>query len=145
MGFLGTGAPFKSDINLIVQLLMGGALLVGMALARGRRYRAHALCQGSVIALNLVMIGAIMLPPFWSDVLPGIPRELGKPYYSVAAAHAALGAIAELLGVYVLLVAGTNWLPERLRFQNYKLWMRATLALWWSVIGLGIATYYVWL
>jgi len=35
-------------------------------------------------------------------------------------------------------------LPEILRFKNYKLWMRATLALWWVVVFLGVGTYYVW-
>lgn len=145
MGLLGTGAPLKSDLNLIVQLAMGGALLAGMILARRRRYRAHGVCQASVMALNLVMIAFIMLPAFREGVLPGIPRELGKAYYSVAAAHAALGALAELLGLYVVLVAATDWLPQSLRFQNYKPWMRATLALWWCVIIFGVATYYVWL
>src|SRR5262249_23143971 len=35
-------------------------------------------------------------------------------------------------------------IPKSLRFDNYKPWMRTTLALWWTVIGLGIATYVVW-
>ena len=38
-GFLGTGATFAADFNLIVQLLMGVALLLGMILARRRHYR----------------------------------------------------------------------------------------------------------
>jgi len=32
-GFLGTGAPLVADLNLIVQLLMGAALLIGTFLA----------------------------------------------------------------------------------------------------------------
>jgi uncharacterized membrane protein YozB (DUF420 family) len=56
-----------------------------------------------------------------------------------------LGTIAQLLGLYIVIRAGTNWLPKRLRFKNYKLWMRTTLVLWWSVIILGIATYWAWL
>lgn len=145
MGLFGTGAGLKADVNLLVQLLMGAALLAGMVLARRRRYRAHAICQGGVMLLNLVMIASVMLPSFRDGVLPGLPRELGKPYYSVATVHAALGTIAQLLGLYIVLRAGTDWLPERLRFQNYRLWMRTELALWWTVIGLGVATYYVWL
>jgi plastocyanin len=35
-------------------------------------------------------------------------------------------------------------LPERLRFQNWKRWMRTELALWWAVVLIGAATYYVW-
>lgn len=144
-GFLGTGAALKADINLVIQLLMGLALLLGMILARRRHYRAHAICQGSVMLLNLVMIALIMLPSFRLGVLPGLPAELDKPFYFVATLHAALGSVAELLGLYIVLRAGTNWLPRALRFENYKLWMRTELALWWTVILLGVATYYVWL
>ena len=56
----------------------------------------------------------------------------------------ALGAAAEALGIYIVLVAGTNVVPERFRFRRYKLWMRTELLLWWSVLLLGITTYYVW-
>lgn len=144
-GFLGTGAALKADINLVIQLLMGIALLLGMGLARRGHYRAHAICQGSVMLFNLVMITLIMLPSFRLGVLPGLPGELGKPYYSVATLHASLGAIAQLLGLYIVLRAGTRLLPQFLRFQNYKLWMRTELVLWWTVILFGVATYYVWL
>jgi uncharacterized membrane protein YozB (DUF420 family) len=144
-GFLGTGAPLASDVNLSIQILMGSALLAGMMLARQGQYRAHAICQGSVMLLNLVMIALIMFPSFRWGVLPGLPGGLGNPYYSVATLHATLGAIAQLLGLYIVLRAGTNLLPKLLRFQNYKLWMRTELALWWAVIILGVVTYVVWL
>ncbi len=144
-GFLGTGATFGSDVNLVVQFLMGAALVLGTILARGGRYRAHAVCQTSVVLLNLVFIASIMLPPFARDVVPALPRRLGQTYYLLPALHATLGTGAEILGLYIVIRAGTNWLPEKLRFQNYKAWMRTALALWWSVIFLGLATYYVWL
>jgi len=144
-GFLGTDAPLAADVNLVVQLLMGIALLIGMVLARRRYYRAHAVCQGSVVVLNLLMIAMIMSPPFWRDVVPGLPGRLGNSYYFVPTLHAALGGTAQLLGLYIVLRAGTNLLPRPLCFQNYKLWMRAELVLWWAVILLGVATYYVWL
>ena len=144
-GFLGTGARLAADVNLIVQLLMGFALLLGMILARRKLYRAHAVCQGSVVLLNLVMIAAIMLPPFARDIAPGLPHRLGQSFYFFPTLHAVLGSVTQLLGLYILIRAGTNWLPEALCFQNYKLWMRTALALWWIVIFLGLATYYVWL
>jgi hypothetical protein len=53
-GFLGTGAKLAADVNITIQLLMGIALLMGMMLARWRHYRAHGICQGIVILLNLV-------------------------------------------------------------------------------------------
>jgi uncharacterized membrane protein YozB (DUF420 family) len=58
--------------------------------------------------------------------------------------HAALGMTAELLGLYIALVAGTNVLPMRLRFRSWKRWMRTELALWLFVVIGGMGTYYVW-
>lgn len=144
-GFLGTGAPLASDVNLVIQLLMGVALLAGMMLARSRRYRAHGICQSSVMLLNLVMIALVMSPSFREGVVPGLPQGLSKPYYWVSTFHAALGTFGQLLGLFIILRAGTNFVPAALRFENYKLWMRTELVLWWGVILLGIATYYVWL
>ena len=144
-GFLGTHATFAADFNLIVQLLMGVVLLLGMILARRRRYRAHAICQGSVVLLNLVMIALIMLPPFARYIVPGIPQQLSQPYYFLPTLHAIVGTTTQLLGLYILIRATTHWLPQKLCFRNYKLWMRTELALWWIVIFLGITTYYNWL
>jgi uncharacterized membrane protein YozB (DUF420 family) len=142
--FLGTGATLAANINIIIQLLMGIALLIGMILARRRCYRAHGICQGIVILLNLVMIALIMLPSFRLVVVPRLPGRVSKSYYSVATLHAALGGITELLGLYIVLRAGTNLLPKVLRFNNYKLWMRSVLVLWWTVIILGVSTYCLW-
>ena len=61
-GFLGTGATFEADLNLVVQLIMGVALLAGALLARHKRYRAHGICQTTVLLLNLLMIGLVVLP-----------------------------------------------------------------------------------
>lgn len=143
-GFLGTGAIGRADLNLVLQLLMGIALLLGMWLARRQRFRAHALCQSSVMLLNLLLIASIMLPAFRLQTLPRLATSLHKADVAAAALHASLGTLAELLGLYVILVAGTKLLPESLRFKNYKPWMRATLTMWWLVILLGVGTYYFW-
>jgi uncharacterized membrane protein YozB (DUF420 family) len=123
---------------------MGMALLAGAVLARRRHYRAHAWCQSAVVLLNLVVIGSAMVPSFYIQVAPKIPQAMRKSYYAIAAGHAALGIIAELAGLYVILAAGTNILPKFLVLKNYRLWMRATLLLWWVVLLLGVATYLRW-
>ena len=73
-----------------------------------------------------------------------VPRKLHRFYYGVAAIHGVSGAAVELLGLYILLVAGTKVLPARLCFRNWKPWMRAELALWMVVLLSGSATYYTW-
>lgn len=143
-GFLGTGAPFAADVNFIVQLAMGGALIVGVVLAKQKRYRAHGACQTTVLFLDLWMIGLQMWPSFRLQVVPHVPRVLHTAYYTIATVHAAVGTAAELLGIYIVLVAGTKLVPPSLRFTRWKRWMRIELALWLLALTWGIGTYYEW-
>src|SRR5262245_17322863 len=143
-GFLGTGATFGADLNLIVQLMMGAALIVGAVLARQKRYRAHGICQTTVLLLNLLAIGLVMWPSFRDQVMPVLPRAFRHWYYAVATIHGILGITAEILGLYIVIVAGTNILPEWLRFKRWRRWMRTELALWLIVLASGLGTYYAW-
>ena len=143
-GFLGTAAPRYADVVVLLEIGMGVALLIGAVLARMRWIRLHAWCQSVIVLLNLVVIVLIMVPSFHVHVSPKIPLKLGKPYYALATAHAALGMITEIAGLYILLAAGTSVLPEKFRITKYKRWMRTVLALWWVVLLSGVATYARW-
>ena len=143
-GFLGTGATFQADLNLVVQVMMGIALIAGALLARRKRYTAHGICQTTVLVFNLLLIAMVMWPSFQQQVRPALPKAFHKWYYAAAAIHALLGVTAELLGLYVVVVAATNILPHWLRFTNWKLWMRIELALWSIVLLTGAGTYYTW-
>jgi uncharacterized membrane protein YozB (DUF420 family) len=143
-GFLGTHAGYGSDLNLTIQIAMGVALIFGAFLARAKRFVAHGICQTVVLVLNFGMICFLMWPSLHSQVLPRLPKRLGKRFYAVATVHGFLGVLAEILGLYIALVAGTNILPESLRFKGWKLWMQVELALWWIVLMMGVATYWVW-
>jgi uncharacterized membrane protein YozB (DUF420 family) len=137
-------APFYANLTLLLEIAMGVGLLIGARLARQRHFRAHAWCQSAIVLLNLAMIVFTMIPSFRIHVSPKIPLKLGKAYYALASAHAALGTITEIAGLHILLAAGTSLLPERFRITNYKLWMRSVLILWWVVLLLGFATYARW-
>jgi uncharacterized membrane protein YozB (DUF420 family) len=143
-GFLGTQAGFSADLNLLIQIAMGVALVVGALLARSKRYAAHGVCQSTVLVLNLAAISSVMWPSFQSQVLPHLPKHFRGPYYAIAAAHGVLGTVAELVGLYILVVAATNILPQAWRFRRWKLWMRIELALWLFVLLTGIGTYFIW-
>jgi len=143
-GFLGMGATFEADVNLVVQLVMGTALIAGVVLARQQRYRAHGICQTTVLLMNLLMIGLVMWPAFRRQVSPKFPKVLHKLYYAAPLIHAALGMAAELLGLYIVLVAGTNVLPAWLRFTNWRRWMRTEFVLWLVVLISGLGAYYAW-
>ena len=143
-GFLGTDATFGADLNLVVQLLMGTALIAGARLAKQKRYRAHGVCQTTVLLLNLLMISLVMGPSFHQQVKPALSKVLHKWYYGAATIHAVLGMTAELLGLYIVIVAGTNVLPGWLRFKDWKWWMRTELVLWIIVLLSGVGTYCAW-
>jgi uncharacterized membrane protein YozB (DUF420 family) len=143
-GFLSSAAPWGTDLTLVLELGMGVGLMIGALLARMRRFGPHAWCQSTVVLVNLALIAATMVPSFRRSVVPALPDKLGRSYYAVAAAHAALGTVAECAGLYILLAVGTKLLPERFRIKRTKLWMRSVLALWWVVLVLGLATYIRW-
>jgi uncharacterized membrane protein YozB (DUF420 family) len=137
-------APPYANLTLLLEIAMGGGLLIGALLARRRRFRGHALCQSVITLLNFVVIVVTMIPSFRAHVSPKIPLKLGKAYYALATAHGALGSVTEIAGLYILLAAGTNVLPHNIRVTEYKLWMRSLLVLWWLVLLLGLATYGRW-
>ena len=137
-------APPYANVILLLEIVMGVGLLIGALLARMRRFRAHACCQSAIVLLNLAVIVLVMITSFRGHVSPQIPAKLGKPYYAVATAHAVLGTMTEIAGLYILLAAGTSVLPETFRITKYKLWMRTVLMLWWIVLLSGLATYARW-
>jgi hypothetical protein len=94
------------------------------------------------VLLNLAVVVLLMIPSFRVQVIPKIPLKLGKA--ALATAHATLGTVTEIAGLYILLAAGTRVLPDRFRITNYKLWMRTVLTLWWVVLLFGFATYARW-
>jgi len=137
-------APPYANLILLLEIAMGVGLVIGALLARRSRYRAHAWCQSAIVLLNLAVVVLVMIPSFRAHVSPKIPLKLGKPYYALATAHAALGAITEIAGLYILLAAGTSVLPEQVRITKYKPWMRTVLVFWWVALLLGLVTYARW-
>jgi uncharacterized membrane protein YozB (DUF420 family) len=121
---------------------MGVALAIGAVLAKQKRHRAHGICQTTVLLLNLLMIELVMRPSFQQQVKPALARVLHKWYYQAATIHAVLGIAAELLGLYIVMVAGTNVLPLWLRLKQWK-WC-TELVLWAIVLLSGVGTYCAW-
>jgi hypothetical protein len=137
-------ASVLANASLAVELTMGIALGCGAWLARRGRYRAHAWCQASVVMLNGLIIAGAMIPSLHALVLPKLSTRLGHSFYLVATLHGALGLFAEIAGIYVLVAAGTEWLPPRWQLRKFRLVMRAVLVLWWLALASGVATYFRW-
>jgi hypothetical protein len=140
-GFLGRPSTFGADLNLLVQISLGLLLLAGLLLARRARYGLHGACQSSALVATLVMTAIWMAPAYHANYGPAIFR-LGNRVSVAAAAHVVTGSLALLLGVYVVLVAGTSVVPKSLRFASYKAWMRSLITIWWLALVLGVLTYW---
>ncbi len=140
----GYAAPFGADLAAYAEIALGVMLIVGWVLVRLGHVRVHAMIQGTIVLVNIPIVLYWMVPSYLLYVAPGVPQELGEAFYLYPTIMLVAGLAAEVLGVYILLVAGTNLLPERLRFRRYKLWMRSLLVLWWSVLAFGLLTYSTW-
>ena len=111
---------------------MAAGLLSGAALARLGRFRLHGWLQGTIVSLNAAVIAIAMVPSLVRYLRSGTRFVL---------VHAIAGSVAELLGLYVVISAGLDWLPSPLRIVNYKRWMRMTLSAWMVALGLGALMY----
>ena len=140
-GFLGRPSTFGADLNLLIQLGLGLLLFAGLLLARRSRYGLHGLCQATALVVTLAMTAIWMFPAYRDNYGPAIFR-LGNRVNLAAALHVVTGAVALLMGVYVVLVAGTPIVPRALRFTNYKAWMRTLIAVWWIALLSGVLTYW---
>jgi plastocyanin len=115
---------------LAFEALFVAALSCGAFLARRKRYRLHGVVQSMVVAANLVVVGLAMIPSLRRQIGAGRPP-------SIVWVHAAVGALALLISVYVIVSAVFGWL------RNFRLWMRTALALWWAAFLIGSGVYYV--
>ena len=145
-GFLTGNTPFGADLNLVAQIGVALVLLAGVLLARRGWYRAHGACRGVAFAGAVALTAVWMIPQLRAGFGPALVHD-GPTRVNVAVAvHMTLGTGVLALGAWVILVAATNVVPPRLRFSNYKRWMRTLLALWWASVLFGAATYrFAWI
>ena len=139
-GFLGTNAPFRVDVTLILILVSAVLFTIGWRLAVRKRYEAHRWVQTSAVILNTMVILFTMISSFLIHILPGIPGKLNEGDYALTTVHALVGTVGMLLGVFIVL-RGNKLVPKALRFRNYKLFMRTSYALYMLATFLGVIVY----
>ena len=139
-GFLGNRASNLSDLTLILIVLTAIMFTIGWQLARNKHYETHRWVQTVTAGINAVVVLAVMIRSFIVHILPGIPGKLLQGDYGVTTIHAIIGAIGLLLGLFVVL-RGNDLVPKGLRFQNYKLFMRTSYALYMLATFLGVVVY----
>ena len=139
-GFLGSRAPFYADLTLLLTLLSMGMFTVGFVVARRKHYELHRWIQTAAATLNVMVVLLVMVISFVTYILPGIPGKLLTGTYGITTLHAFVGSIAFLYGLFVVLRAN-GLMPRRLRFKNYKLFMRIAYSLYLLATVIGVAVY----
>ncbi len=141
-GFLGTKATLRSDLTLVLIILTAVMFTIGLFLARRKHFVAHRWVQTIAGMLNTVVVLISMVTSYVIHILPGIPAKLGRGDYAVVTAHGIIGAIALIFGIFVGL-RGNELVPQRLKFQNYKPFMRWAYSLYMlaTLAGIGIYIY----
>jgi len=134
------GTRLSADINLAAQLLILTGLWVGFYFARTRQIPKHRNTQTAMVLVNLVFIALVMGSSFYNYVVAGgTTRGIVALLMMV---HGFLGVVAQGTGIYLILRMRTQLIPPRWRVRNFKLVMRATLALWTVLVVLGVGIYY---
>lgn len=141
-GFLGTKAGLGADLTLLLMVVAAVLFTVGVVLVKRRNIEAHRRFQTTAVILNAVLVLFWMVRSFWLYVLPEIPGQLGHRVYAVETVHAIAGAVGMLLGVFIVLRT-SDLVPEKLRFADYKLFMRISYVLYMLATLGGIAVYLV--
>jgi len=141
-GFLGTRATVRSDVTLVAVWVAALLLTIGWRLAVHKRYEAHRRMQTIAVSLMTVVILVSMIPSFVANIMPGIPQKLLEGSYGITTLHSLFGTAVILFGVFVVL-RGHNLVPKALRFNNYKLVMRTSYALFMLTTLVGTVLYII--
>jgi uncharacterized membrane protein YozB (DUF420 family) len=140
-GFLGTEASLGADLALVGSVVVMLIFTVGAWLALRRQYEAHRWAQTVGAVLNAALVFGIMIPAL-INVDPAENVDLPPSAFIYMTGHEIVGAVALLFGLFVVL-RGNGLVPERLRFENYKLYMRWAYALYLIATLVGVAVYLV--
>jgi len=140
LGFLGTKAPMRSDITLVLILITATLFTIGWRLAVNKKYEVHRWVQTSAVILNAIVVLVAMVNVFIVYIIPGIPGKLFQGSYGATTLHGLVGAIGLVLGVFIVLRAN-NLVPQSLRFKNYKLFMRTSYIIYMLATLLGVVVY----
>ncbi|HWZ70173.1 MAG TPA: hypothetical protein VN326_01680 [Casimicrobiaceae bacterium] len=140
-GFFGYGTML-ADVNVALEVLLVVGLTFGMGLARRGRIEVHRTNQTIWVSVNAALVALIMIGSIrtfklahWSDL-----ANVGN---LIIVAHAVIGTLTFAAGMWLVLQMN-DILPERMHLSSWKTMMRWTLAGYWVVALLGIATYRVW-
>lgn len=143
-GFLGTDATFAADNNLVVQLAMGATLIVGLILAKHKRYKAHGACQTTVLLSKRWLIGFEMWPSVRQQVAAHLPKSSPQQVLRDRNDPRCFGFSGGTRGTLHRPCGGHEPRSSTAALQRRKRWVRIDLLLCSVALIGGLGTYYAW-
>lgn len=140
-GLLGFG-PLQSDVNLALEIVLVLGLTWGMRVARAGDIDKHRVNQTVWVMVNTALVAFIMAGAMASFKVPSW-KALADVGNALTVLHALAGTFTFAAGLWLVLQMN-DVLPAALHVRRWKALMRATLAGYWAVALLGVATYYYW-
>jgi uncharacterized membrane protein YozB (DUF420 family) len=140
----------SSLITLLAYLfILVPLMLLGFYFARRKMFNPHhKLVMTSVVILNWIFIGIVMIRSYANGVAPQLPENIGQIENLLPTIHLITGGIAQLLATYLIVLMWTENTPLAwmaiVPTRNIKPLMRTTLALWLITVLLGFGIYAVW-
>lgn len=138
-GIFGTGAPFITDINLLIQIISFILLFIGFTFKLKKKFKIHGYIMGIAILLHLSFFIIAMLPSFSGHFNFYITStSLGVQAMWI---HAVPGTIALILGLFLVIA----WLLQVSNiaacFKRKRL-MDVTFIFWIISLIFGILLYF---
>jgi uncharacterized membrane protein YozB (DUF420 family) len=138
-GLFNPSAPFSSDLALLLEIVVFLVFLAGFVLVKARRdYAKHGPIMGVAIALHTVSILMVMVPSLLSS--SGLFENLLGSLQVAILAHATLGILVEILGLYVVLAWVLHYKDVKPCFKRKKI-MRVLAICWTAALILGACVY----
>lgn len=128
-------SPLGADANVVFQGLMFLGLLTGASFAVRKDFTTHRNIMTFLIIVNWFSIVGRM-----TDAVDGVPDT--NVNENLAYVHAGLGGAVMLFASYLAIrMWFENQLPNLVKIEPIKFWMRLTLVVWLGVIVLGLLVY----
>jgi len=124
-----------APISLVLQILILFLLLGSIWFKAAKKFRQHGLTMLTAVVLHTTTIVAVMIPSF-GGISSG---HFSTVISALAILHGTLGALAEILGVWV--VASWRLRDSQEHCISKRRVMRLTLVTWIIAIILGVLIY----
>ncbi len=136
-GFLGTNAPFWSDVAIVMIIVLFGVAVYGATNAMKKRFSRHCPVMTTAAILNWLPILFYMIPHWFLAAhgnLPGVTPAAER----LPVLHGGLGLFTQLMITYT--ITRQNWIktlpPKK------PIWlMRVTITLWFLTVLGGLFVY----